>query len=70
MEQLSIVDTCEWWITWEDGYGDHDIAARLSDELTAKHVLADYRAGASRDRKVRYECQKILVHRTAEKLDW
>lgn len=70
MDQLRIADHYEWWITFEDGYGAHCIVRKVFSEEAARGLLGSLRARADHLRKERYEVQRVLVHSTAEKLDW
>jgi hypothetical protein len=70
MEELRIVDYTEWWITHEDGYGNHSVWTKATDEQVARETLDRYRGTANKERKDRFECQEVTIHRTARKLDW
>lgn len=71
MDPLTIPDHYEWWITHENVQeGQSSVrCATAFHEDEAREFLKVFREESAGPGDV-YECQRVLVHRTAEKLDW
>lgn len=70
MDALTISDHTEWWITFEHRTGledSHGIYGKYFNEPAAREHLARVRAKFP---DTAFEVQLVLVHRTAQKLDW
>lgn len=74
MNELHIVDHDEWWITRENGYGEHEIVRKFHEPAIACGFLNACRTDELAVKGSRPEwsfaCYLVKVHRTAAKLEW